>query len=561
MNEWAFAGEIKSWWDQEFHEHPNWGMQRCQIEDQMEGDRHRSDITIKGPGNDVLAAGELRLPDHPQAGPYHPDNLRGAIDKALAFGASWAFTSDGWRTVLINVNRPGRPQERIVDVAEGAFFDRRTQLDSPAFLNGEVREGWVATLARVAPIIAGLAEPEGMAPDEVFIESLRALLSAPVATVRSGLDARRQREVAFADQLVVWMVDQQGWVHDPSQWNEELQRTARLSCYVFTTRLMFYEALRRAKPELERLRLPEVSATVARAMFRAWFDEAREKSGDYRTLFDWDEANAFALVSDDAVAGWVRVLSHLETFDLSTLGYDIVGKIFERLIEPVERYRWGQHYTQPDVVDLMLAFAIPDGSGAVLDPAAGGGTFLVRAYERKAKKNPTGSHQQRLSHIYGVDISSFAATLATINLAVRRLEFEDNYPQVIAQSFFRVSPDHTFMRLPGPGVNLEGDEVEVRVEPITAVVCNPPYVRRQELSVERLREARAILDAPSDVIPHPRSLSRLANYHVYFWPAAARFLMPGGRLAFITSGEWMDSDYGVSLQLWLLSNFCIEART
>ena len=41
--------------------------------------------------------------------------------------------------------------------------------------------------------------------------------------------------------------------------------------------------------------------------------------------------------------------------------------LFERLIDPQERYQWGQHYTNPDVVDLMLSLAIPDGAGTVMD--------------------------------------------------------------------------------------------------------------------------------------------------------------------------------------------------
>lgn len=57
----------------------------------------------------------------------------------------------------------------------------------------------------------------------------------------------------------------------------------------------------------------------------------------------------------------------------------------------------------------------------------------------------------------------------------------------------------------------------------------------------------------------PSKMPKSANYHVYFWFHGAKFLEPGGYLALLTAGEWLDSDYGVVLQEWLLNNFKIEA--
>ncbi len=80
------------------------------------------------------------------------------------------------------------------------------------------------------------------------------------------------------------------------------------------------------------------------------FDEARRISGDYETLFSWDRVSQYALLSDRCVEYWRRVLQHIEHFDLSKIDHDILGRLFERLIEPHERYEWGQHYTSSDVV-------------------------------------------------------------------------------------------------------------------------------------------------------------------------------------------------------------------
>jgi len=235
--------------------------------------------------------------------------------------------------------------------------------------------------------------------------------------------------------------------------------------------------------------------------------------------------------------------------------------MFERLIDPHERYRWGQHYTNPDVVDLMLSYAIPDSEGSILDPAVGGGTFLVRGYARKHTLNPRKTHQEILAELYGIDVSAFAASLATVNLAVRELEFVENYPQVAVRSFFQIEPETPFMVLPAThslGLGA-GTSVPVQIKALRAVVCNPPYVRIHELGEARQEEASRILNRPTPRVPLPARLHGLSNYHVYFWLHASQFLEPDGRLVFITSGEWLDSDYGAILQRWLLQHFVIES--
>ena len=59
----------------------------------------------------------------------------------------------------------------------------------------------------------------------------------------------------------------------------------------------------------------------------------------------------------------------------------------------------------------------------------------MRAYSRKraiaqsAGSSPV-SHERLLSEIFGIDIAAFPAQLSTINLAVRHLSDEANYPRV-----------------------------------------------------------------------------------------------------------------------------------
>lgn len=512
-------------------------------------------------GDKPHLCGEIRLPDHANSSPLDFDNLKDAVSKAMSHGCRWAFTSDARSLFLIDTEQTGSLITKIVHKEVLGDTFRRGDLDDPIIL-ARIAKAWVGAFHDLAPIITGMAKPAGMAPDALFVEALRELMSAPVAAIRDAMHSLRTANASFQADLIEWMVDEQGWAHDPSKWELEVTRAAKLTAYVFVTRLMFYEALRRSNPQLEPLSFPPAPSSnskLATQMLSFQFSEARRISGDYETLFSWDRVSQYALIADACIPFWRRMVQHIEHFDLSTIDYDILGRLFERLIEPHERYDWGQHYTSSDVVDLMLSFALGSGEGNVLDPATGGGTFLVRAYARKKALHPQQSHQQRLQELFGVDVSGFAATIATVNLAIRQLEFQNNYPRVATKSFFSIQPGDEFMQLPLRDVDPNpSKKTTVPIPTMRAVVGNPPYIRLHKLGKERQAEVAGVLGRGGRT-RSPSKMPKSANYHVYFWFHGAQFLEPGGYLALLTSGEWMDSDYGAPLQEWLLNNFKIKA--
>ena len=561
MNEWGFGGEIKSWWDAQFAAYPEWGLSRCSLEETSDGSLERADITVFDDADAPVLVFELRLPDHQNPSPYDMANLSDAAMKAQRAGARWSATSDADVLVLVDNSRTGPLVTRTTPRFRLERSATRSDLEVPA-IRAQIRSAWITLLGELAPVLRGEAVAPSAPPDEFFVESLRALLARPVACIRDAISEAKERDAMFRDNLIRWMVDQQGWSHTLRSFEDEIGRVASVSAYVFTTRLLFYEALRRAQPSMSALDLPAGgSSLAAAATIRALFDEARRVSGDYETVFAYDEICDYALISGPAVEGWKRVVEHLEHFELDSIGYDVLGKLFERLIDPHERYQWGQHYTNPDVVDLMLSCALPDGTGMVMDPALGGGTFLVRAYVRKTVLNPSQAHQQRLAELAGCDQSAFAASIATVSLASRDLSFTDNYPQVRASSFFQLFPGKPFVDLPQHRRSNEPPTSHPVVLPeVAAAVCNPPYVSHSHIRPASDREAHAALTLAAAAGPKvPHRLKHRYNYHLYFWFHAATFLSPDGRLVFITSGEWLDSDYGVQLQAWLLQNTHIEA--
>ena len=200
-------------------------------------------------------------------------------------------------------------------------------------------------------------------------------------------------------------------------------------------------------------------------------------------------------------------------------------------------------------MDLVNAFCIRKAEDTVLDPACGSGSFLVRAYHRKAwldrdrrLTHPAVSHQDRLAQLYGVDVSLFAAHLATLNLAAREVGDEENYPRIARRSFFEVRAGKPFCELP-QGLRGERRNAPIFLPKLSAVVGNPPYVRQEliprrdaKLKPKPMQAKEDLLALCSELWPGLK-LSGRSDLHCYFWPAAACHLTDGGWLGFLVSSR------------------------
>jgi methylase of polypeptide subunit release factors len=284
------------------------------------------------------------------------------------------------------------------------------------------------------------------------------------------------------------------------------------------------------------------------------FEKAVWRSSDYEPLFyphekqDW--AGPLVFGHPSALDAWRGALRGIEAYDFSHISSDVVGRIFQRLISPEERHRWGQHFTGDDVVDLINAFCIRESGAAVLDPACGSGSFLVRADYRKRHLSSGKPHLELLAELFGSDIAVYPAHLATLNLAAREINDEANYPRVARRDFFDVNRNNAFCSLPdGDGTS------EIMLPRLAAVVGNPPYVRQEKLG----REAKLKMSGIVAERAPGTKLSGRSDVHCYFWPAAAHFLREDGYFGFLTSSSWLDVEYGFALQRWILENFCIIA--
>ncbi len=601
-NEVAFCGEVKSWIDALFADHPDWPFSHSKIEQYGIGNNKRSDLRVfrKGSSTPVLA-GEVKLPGTPEGrSPYDPMLMQDAYNKADNIQSPYFFTWNVNTFVLFDRSRWNAPmiQRRVKD------WDLELGLSSPhecalPEVQKRLREKFLpAIFNEIADIVEGKIIEWGMPPDSIFIRSLESHLFLPIRATRDYLALSTSQNTTFAAQLHSWMAAEMNWTFDPSNpdnWRDTLDRAARTLCYVFCNRAIFYEAIRAKYPDsLDELHMPKRAKNAHAGIygyFRSQFQRAVIESGDYEPIFypqvdDW--AGALIFASEAACYGWNGVFTNLAQYNFRQIPYDIIGGIFQKLISPEERQKFGQFYTNEDIIDIINAFCIHRAGDRVIDPACGSGSFLVRAYHRKAwlsehagsgnrRQDHRKEHFQLLQEIYGSDIALFAAHLATLNLASRHIGDEENYPYIARGNFFElVEQRDRFCFVPGSQLpNGEKERIPILLPAVDAVVGNPPYVRqehipkRSELSRQkgeskeahnvRLKNAKEHLQDLCKKLWPGLKLSGRSDLHCYFWPAAASLLKENGYFGFLTSSSWLDVEYGFAMQGWMLQNFKLIA--
>ena len=573
MNEWEFTGEAASWINERIQKNPSLPFSRARTEQRGQGSLKRRDLTLLDKNKVPVLTGEVKLPYAKDGStPYNDAVVTDARSKALRAGARFFFTWNVNEFVLWETT-PDKAsyQDQKYKSWQVTAVHKESHLDIAPTL--QAIQSWLDKfLVEFSDIVRGTAPIGFKPPDERFIDLLESALRTPIMMTFEVL-LSRYGDPKFKKDLDKWMREE-GWtiLDDQEGINDNLENASKYACYALVNKLVFHEALlKRYGAKMDRLTVPEHIDTgdQLRLHLETYFAEAKNVTGDYETVFGEDHKaieNRIPFYSDSATPHWRELINQIHKFDFSKIDYEVIGRIFERLISPEERHKYGKYYTRAEVVDLINSFCIQNGTEAVMDPACGGGTFLVRAYARKKELSPARKHVQLLSDLFGVDVSHFATHLTTINLATRDLIDQENYPQIARSDFFDVAAHKTFISLPKRvETKTLGKRREVTIPALDAVVSNPPYVRQEDIP-------RSKKDAKSRPKPGTKeyyqklvkdeagvTFSGRSDLHCYFWPHSASFLKENGYLCLLTSSQWLDVEYGFRLQDWILSNFRILA--
>jgi adenine-specific DNA-methyltransferase len=186
----------------------------------------------------------------------------------------------------------------------------------------------------------------------------------------------------------------------------------------------------------------------------------------------------------------------------------------------------GIYYTPPALTDRLLDMAEDGGidwnTARVLDPAGGGGAFLLPVALRLRDKSRTSSPKQLLDKIArelsGFEIDPFAAWMTQAWLEIAFAEETKTagqaFPKVVTVcDSLDQEPDSKLFDL---------------------VIGNPPY-GRTKLSPEQRKR-------------YSRSLFGHANLYGIFTDLALRWTKPGGVIAYVTPTSFLSGEYFKSLR-------------
>jgi hypothetical protein len=580
----AFCAEVSKWADKLFETNSHLPFGSSDIESFGRGSQKRQDFRVyerRAGGRGKLAlCGEVKLPGTQQGrSPFDLALMQDAFNKATAENCRYFFTWNVEHLALFDRARwdAESMHERCIGQWKiGLELNKPTDV-SRAEVAARIRDEFLLRFfSDFSDIWLERKADLGLAPSDFYVTVLETHLSGPMGPVRElrdylALESDRNR--AFDAQLRQWMVQEQQWNfdrNDPVSWRETIDRAARSMVYVLSNRILFYQAVR-LRNYLPELKFPSKAKTPQQALnyLRDRFQEAVDMTGDYEPVFFPEEkewAALTALSGTNSIEAWDKFIKAIDRFNFKEIPTDILGHIFQKLISPEERHKFGQHYTDEDIVDVINAFCIRKAEANVLDPACGSGSFLVRAYYRKYQLDKRLSNQDLLAGLYGSDINPFPAHLATLNLAARNISNEENYPRVVRKNFFAVTPGKPFCELPKAtrDPNWKRERESIILPTLDAVVGNPPYVRHElipkaaDKSVIRDQTKEHLYEMAERAWPGIK-LSKQSDLHVYFWPVAAQFLADDGWFGFLTSSSWLDVRYGFQLQRWALMNFRLAA--
>lgn len=397
--------------------------------------------------------------------------------------------------------------------------------------------------------------------DDAFIERVRSFHEQLSPVVQTSLEEHLDEDEDFRNDFVAWS-SEQGTEFDElegSARDEVLENFAEQATYLLINKIIFYRILENSTTYGDEVRPLTVSIHRVKEDLEDHFEEVVENV-DFEAVFEHDEV--YSEIPLDGCADRIReFIIELDDQDLTQFDSDVIGRIYEGVIPAERRHDLGEYYTPPAICDLITEFAVDEADDEVLDPACGSGGFLVSAYHRKRDllPEPNGAHQRILESLYGVDINRFPAHLTAINLAIQDLSTYTDQVNIEVSNFFRVPPEQ--VRLGRERASAEGgeddggdDELVEETELFDAVVGNPPYIRQENIDDQEL-----VRDHLSNEDIDAEYLSKRSDIYSYFMTYSTEFLRDGGRLGFIVSDRWLDTNYGADLQEFILDNYEIHA--
>ncbi|MGV1903296.1 HsdM family class I SAM-dependent methyltransferase [Agrobacterium sp. 22-3674b3] len=186
-----------------------------------------------------------------------------------------------------------------------------------------------------------------------------------------------------------------------------------------------------------------------------------------------------------------------------------------------ERRQLGAYYTPERLSRLLSAWAVRTRDEIILEPSFGGCGFVSSAMEALKRAGA----EDAVSQIYGCDIDPFAFEYLQDMLGSPLVP--DNF---LLQDF------------------LDYEKSESWPDAFDVVLANPPYIPHHRIGKDRVRE----------LSKRPWAVSGMggrASLWAYFVNHALKLLRPGGRMAWVLPGAFLQADYAEPIRNYISETF------
>lgn len=520
----------------------------------------RPDVEIRrADGNrELLASGEAKRPETIKGlHTYVESEVTDALTKAKSLGGRYAFTTNFLDIALFDVQAYDG-----LDYLGAVVGEKISVVDEK---EATVRDWWSnLTQDRIESLVG-----QGL---EDFFRQLRMLRSQNVSVAAVGKDEVyftifKASTDAIINEALPEFIDRVSSLSLPLEVDSEAKArdfdftkadvvryfVAQATAEVLTSGL-FYETVRPTfslRPILKGTN-PGTSEKM-REVFLENLDEATRVTGDYETIFRLSAGAQFILgiESDSLRALWLALFSALDGVKFAEINSEIIGVIFERLISTERRQDMGQHYTQTRLARAMTRWGVQDSSERVIDFCAGGGTFLVEAYN-ELRENKT--HEEVMKQVFGNDLDSFAVQLSTVNLATRDVYKGHNFPAVSNRDALEIRSGEAAVDV----TPLTGDSYRIDFpDKFEVVLGNPPYDEKADNPTKYRSDLASIAGGGGHSVL-PKGLPDTINLAGWFILLAAAWLRPEGRIALVLPAAILQNEKHVTLLQWLRTGFNIS---
>lgn len=345
-------------------------------------------------------------------------------------------------------------------------------------------------------------EPSGQISEEDFDEHLLEVFTAAATTIVPRLHVNLASD--FREELVAW-----GNVHGLDPLNHRVSRiiVARQAVFNLWLKASLYKWYH------DRGYLPALPSDTREA-----FQQAKEQT-------DCPGFDEYVLDEVVHLAGETHieaVVTERHRLLDSTEPAAIIGRLYEALLSNESRGALGQFRTPKAVGQIMQSWAT-SGDDTLLDPGMGSAALSSPGFPGWVLSSDPGQ-------VYGIDRSPLSRLMGTVTLTLVGQEHTTQ-----TADFLTIAPEQVS-------------------ETIDAVVCNPPYVRYNELPTEY----RSTLNEQAERLTGCKVHGK-TPLHGYFLYHASACLSPGDRMAVVVPHHFLHRQYGVTLKRYLLDRFRIHA--